>query len=162
MSKKYIYRMKEVQRLRASAWEFHYNCRVTARSMTSLDRDRVLSVITSYVPAPCMDGDGTLIRGMATIKGQWEAVAALRLTETLHNVDLMCAWYWSEVDWNQFVELFQSLPEVMEDYYLWYDAQRDAGLLLPVGKPVDNSGGSRGEVGQFPQGTRKKFVRVVV
>lgn len=168
MTKRYIYKKQDVLRLRASAWEFHYTCRVTARTM-SLDRDHVLTVITACVPAPCMDGDGTLIRGMATIKGQWEAVSLLRLANTMDNVYLMCAWYWSDDGWNRFVEFYQSLPEVHGDYYLWYDAKTDAGLIVPVdnsrgtrGEPEGNPRGSRGELGQFPSGTRKKFERAVV
>ena len=156
MARKYIYKRAEMERRRAFFWTHHYELRAMVKG-NSFDNDRILRVIMDCVPAPCMDGDGALIEGSLTISGKHAALDRLHLLLTLDNLDLMCAWFWSESNWMEYVRLYQALPEVTGDYYLAYDAERYAGLLLPV----DNSGESAGKVADFPQNARRKAVRVV-
>lgn len=161
MAKKYIFRISEIKRRRSFSWDEHYKLREIARSNSAFDAFRVVDIIARYLPPPDMDSDGSLVQGLLTVRGRWRATEILRLTPTIENLHLMCVWYWSESSWMDFVKLFNALPDVTEDHYLYYDKIRDAGLLFPLSyKPVDKFRGSRGEVGEFPRVLRKNYESV--
>lgn len=163
MSRRIVIKAAEIYRRRAQNWEWHYKNRAMARDLClQLDAWKVYGVVSRCVPAPEMTVEGSIVRGMDTICGEWDAIDLLRLPRTFVNKELMCVWYWAELAWMEFVRQFQGLPEVDEDHYLFYDAERDAVLVVPMsskpvradalvvptgeGKGVDKSGTSQVQV----------------
>lgn len=144
MARRSVLRMKDINRLRGCNWEHHYKNRSMIGALAvNREKEYIARVIERSVPPPVMRVDGSLVEGIATLKGMDDALRDLALAYTYR--ELMCVWYWSLAGWDNFVAQFQSLPEVVEDYYYFYDAQIDAALLMPMAK--GNSGGTRGELG---------------
>jgi hypothetical protein len=139
MAKKLILSPKEMQVRRASAWEFHYKRRGWAMLFAPQDAARIAGMISANVPAPEMRLDGYVVDGIETLRGQCRVLERLNV-EGIDRMSL-CAWYWSESEWLQFIHLYQSLPEVYEPHYWYYDAALDAARVLPL-----SCGGSAGEV----------------
>lgn len=139
MGRRIVISKNEIYKKRAQSWEYHYSNRGLVKQISlSLDAQKIINTIVRYVPAPQLRVDGCLLEGMDTLKGIHEAAAALRWTTAQSKI--ICVWYWSEVYWMQFVHEFQNLPEVTEDYYLIYDAKKDAVQLAPMSsKPKQGS-----------------------
>lgn len=150
MPRKHIYKSKEIYSRRATAWAWAYEMRGVARTLP-INVDSVLRQIALFVPEPEMEVDGYLYTPMDVKQGQSKAVDALGLRNMMWGKDLMCRWYWTETHWMEFVKLYESLPDPVEDHYLYYDRERDGGLLVPLGvdKPVDKSGTSREQLARF-------------
>jgi hypothetical protein len=134
MPRREVLTVKEIYKRRATAWEMHYRNRTTARQIAIQmnDATRVIRAIQKHVPAPEIEFDGYLYRPLDVIKG--EAAAAEEIGITPLQKCLMCTWYWSDSGWEGFVKVFQSLPDVEEDYYWTYDAERDGAMLVPMSK----------------------------
>jgi hypothetical protein len=133
MPRRIIIPIREIQRRRAINWDWHYSRHSLAREMCAyVSSGDVQSTIARHVPAPVMDICGAYVEGIATVRGRREAVCDLRLEDTTDNRSLMCVWYWKDVDWTEYVHQFQSLPEVYEDHYLYYDAEQDAILICQM------------------------------
>lgn len=131
MSRRYIIPQKEILKRRALEWEYHYNNRrKVAECFVMYDRDRVINTITREIPSPIMRADGSLLDGLATVKGRSRAAYLLNIDQ--EQKDLMCLWYWSEDGWANLNAQFQNLPEVTEDYCLKYDEEIDAAWVVPV------------------------------
>jgi hypothetical protein len=154
MAKRYILPINEIYKRRGQNWEYHYNKRVmVAQSAHTLDVRHVTEIISLNVPPPELITDASILCGIATLKGVENALTSLHWTYQQH--EIICIWYWTEEYWQDFVRAFQSLPDVYEDHYYAYDEELDAMRFYPLSQK-GKSGGSRGEVGQFPQNGRKK------
>lgn len=130
MARKYIIPKKEVIARRALEWEYHYNNRRTVKEVFGIyDPLRVINTITREIPAPIMRADGSLLEGIATVRGRSKAAYDLNIDQM--QKDLMCLWYWSDDGWANLNAQFQNLPDVTEDYCLLYDAEIDAALIVP-------------------------------
>lgn len=131
MSRRLIIPRTDIYRRRAGNWEWHYKNHLLARQVgLSTDTNRVLSALRYAVPPPEMQIDASIVEGLAELRGIRKALDSLSLT--YQSQHLMCIWYWQESAWDQFVEQYEKLPDVYEDYYLFYDADRDAVLLKPL------------------------------
>lgn len=138
MARRVVISKKEIYRMRGTNWEWHYQHHVMVRGLgSSLDREKIARVIAREVPAPIMRIDGSLLEGMDVARGVARAMVELSFSYAYR--DLICSWYWSNESWDSFVRLFQSLPEVEEDYYLLYDADLDAALIVPMSQREPNS-----------------------
>ncbi len=128
----------EMQERRANAWERSYRLRKTAQSILMHSKGmatRVIQSIDRHVPHPQMQMDGYAYRSLDVIKG--EAAAAAEIGIQPQDKELMCRWYWTDAGWDEFVRLYQGLPDITEAYYWTYDATRDGAILAPVsGKPA--------------------------
>ncbi|MBI5942890.1 MAG: hypothetical protein HY864_00860 [Chloroflexi bacterium] len=139
MGRRYILSVKEIYARRAFNWEWHYKNRGAAKMYCVEDMVRVGAVIMREVPAPEMRIDGSLFEGMAHLLG---TKAALGKTFPTGDRVMMCAWYWSETAWMDFVRQFQNLPDVTEDYCFLYDEVLDVARLVPAstmpgrGRPI--------------------------
>lgn len=130
MPRKYIIPKKEVIARRALEWEYHYNNRRKVREcFVVYDPLRVINTITREIPAPIMRADGSLLEGIATVRGKSKAAYLLNIDQ--EQKDLMCLWYWSEDGWANLNAQYQNLPDVTEDYCLLYDAGIDAAWIVP-------------------------------
>ncbi len=160
MSRRSIVTKDEIYLRRANNWSWHYDNRAVMREIvSSIGESRVCATVAHYVPEPIMLIDGDILGTIERLRGECEALRSLRLGWKLQR--LMCAWYTTEAGWLEFVRQFQSLEEVYEDYYLFYDAELDAVHLLPLsskpkqgcGIPVDirveKPGTSQVQVGRF-------------
>jgi len=136
MPRRTIISVKEIYKRRASAWEWHYNNRKTARS-AGMNTEHIAQVVQRCVPRPVMRIDGTLSESIAVIKGVDRAINELNFTYLLR--DLMCSWYWSQAGWDDFVAQFQSLPEPTENHYLSYEPESDTILIVPLSQREPNS-----------------------
>lgn len=156
MPRRYVFSVAELQGRRARAWAEHYESRQIGKELASgLDVKRVLRVLQESMPLPELDVDGYLFESRQMIHGMNKALDILHWSFLQRR--LMCVWYWSESGWMDFVHLYQSLPELYERHYLVYDAEADAGRLIPmsskpkqgslsrmaVDNPVDNFSTSR-------------------
>lgn len=131
MPRKHIVTKKEMIARRAKEWEYHYNNRRKVQEVFAIyDPLRVASTITREIPPPVMRLDGSLIEGIATIRGRSKAAYYLSIDQS--QKELMCLWYWTQEGWSDFERQFQALPDVTEDHYLVYDEEADAVLLAPV------------------------------
>lgn len=148
MSRRVVISQKEIYRRRGTEWAWHYKNYVFVRGLgTSLDREKIASVIQREVPNPIMRIDGSLVEGIETLRGVARTMEQCYFSWAYQ--DLICAWYWSEAGWDNFVQLFQSLPEVEQDYYLSYDAELDAILIVPMSQrePNANKGTKKVQLG---------------
>lgn len=131
MPRREIVTIREMQERRANAWERSYRLRKTAESIIVHGQPlRIVSAIAHHLPPPEMQIDGYLYRPLDVIRGEAEAATEVGI-HVMHK-ELLCAWYWTNEGWDQFVREYQSLPEVLEPYYWTYDAERDGAVLLPV------------------------------
>lgn len=148
MPRRYIIPKKEVLRRRALEWEYHFNNRRTVtETFVVYDPYRVINTITREVPAPIMRADGSLLEGLATVRGRSKAADLLNIDQS--QKELMCLWYWSEDGWADFNRQYQNLPEVTEDYCLRYDDELDAAWVVPVSqRPHDHPGAQTGYVSE--------------
>jgi len=138
MARRTIFTPKEIQRRRASCWAWHYKNRQVVRQLSpSVDSARIATIIYRVVPMPVIRIDGSLTEGADTLKGVERAL--IELCFSWLQRDLICTWYWSQSGWNDFVEQFQSLPEPTENYYLVYNPEADATLLVPISQREPNS-----------------------
>jgi len=141
MPRKRVLRKDDVYRCRAGSWEFHYKNRKLARDLTVvLNVEKILTVIDKHVPESEVQIDGDLLFSAVLSRERGKALEELGLGWKYK--DLMCRWYWTEEDWMDYVRQFQSLPDVMEDYYYKVDFEFDGLRLVPVtscrrGRPVD-------------------------
>lgn len=130
MPRKYIIPKKEVITRRALEWEHHYNARRTVAEVFAFyDPARVASTITREIPPPIMRADGSLLEGLATVRGRAKAAYLLNVDQSQR--EYMCIWYWSEDGWADFNAQYQNLPDILEDYCLLYDAEIDATQIVP-------------------------------
>lgn len=131
MPRREIVSIREMQERRANAWERSYRLRKTAQSIIVHGQPlRILAAIAKHLPPPEMQVDGYLYRPLDVIRG--EAEAALEVGIHVMHKELLCAWYWTDAGWDAFVREYQSLPEITENYYWTYDAERDGAILVPV------------------------------
>lgn len=130
MARKYIIKQKEVLARRALEWEYHFNNRRTVKEVFVIyDPLRVINTLTREIPSPIMRADGSLLEGIATVRGKSKAAYLLNIDQM--QKDLMCLWYWSEDGWANLNAQFQNLPEVTEDYCLKHDDELDAAWIVP-------------------------------
>lgn len=157
MPRRYIIPKKEVLRRRALEWEYHYNNRrIVAETFGMYDPYRVVNTLQKEIPAPIMRTDGSLLEGLATIKGRAQAADHLNIDPM--QKDLMCVWYWSEDGWADLNRQYQNLPDVTEDYCLLYDAELDAAHLVPVSqKPHDHPVGYISEFYEEKQEKKSRY-----
>lgn len=138
MPRRAIITKAKIFKRRAVAWEWHYRNRQTVRTASAnMDTTKVAQILSRTIPPPVMRIDGTLTEGIATLKGVQRAIEELRLNHTQR--DLLCSWYWSQAGWDDFVNQFQSLPEPTEDYYLTYEPESDAILIVPISQREPNA-----------------------
>lgn len=131
MPRRDIVTIEEVQRRRATSWEMHYRNRQTVRQMVmQVNAATYINTIKRHVPSPEIEVDGYLYRPLDVING--EALAAYELGISQMHKCLMCLWYWTDTGWDQFVQAYQSLPEIVEDHYWVYDEERDGAVLVPM------------------------------
>lgn len=141
MPRKYIIPKKEVLARRALEWEYHYgNHRTVSECFGLYDKARVINTLTREIPAPIMRADGSLLEGIATVKGKSKAAYLLNVDQ--EQKDLMCLWYWSDDGWANLNAQFQNLPDVTEDYCLLYDAEIDAAHIVPKSVQVRYKSGT--------------------
>ncbi len=148
MPRRYIIPKKEVIRRRALEWEYHYNNhRIVSETFVMHDPYRVINTISREVPAPIMRADGSLLEGLATVRGRSIAADLLNIDQS--QKELMCVWYWSEDGWADFNRQYQNLPDVTEDYCLRYDEELDVAWVVPVSqKPHGHPGAQHGYVSE--------------
>lgn len=158
MPRRYVYKMAEIYKARGVSWARHYERRGFAVSC-GLEPLKVLNALVRVkMPEPIMQIDGFLYRPHDVICAEHAALGELGLPWKYQ--DLMCVWYWTENNWMGFVRLYENLPDLEEDFYMVYDAERDGALYVPmsskpkrgdVPKPVDKSvGKSRTSKVQVP------------
>lgn len=141
MPRKYIIPKKEVIARRALEWEYHYgNHRAITEVFGLYDKDRVINTIKREIPAPIMRADGSLLEGLATVKGKSKVAYLLNVDQDKKY--LMCLWYWSEDGWADLNAQYQNLPDVTEDYCLLYDAEIDAAHIVPKSVQVRYKSGT--------------------
>ena len=150
MPRKYVLSVKDINRRRGESWEQHYRNRELAKMYAPQDAARVSQIIMREVPPPEMRIDGSLLDGMANLRGMSAALA--KTFQSGMPREMMCVWYWSESAWMEYVRQFQNLPDVIEDYVFMYDAALDAARLVPAstvarrGRPIRVSIPSRARV----------------
>lgn len=141
MPRKYIIPKKEVLARRALEWEYHYGNRRKVKEVFGIyDPLRVINTITREIPAPIMRADGSLLEGIATVRGRSKAAYYLNIDQM--QKDLMCLWYWSEDGWANLNAQFQNLPDVTDDYCLLYDPEIDAAHIVPKSVQVRYKSGT--------------------
>jgi len=170
MGRRTIYKAQEIYKLRVVYWTRHYNYRGYA-SNCGLDPLKVLNALArAKLPDPEIEVDGSIYEPLDVLRARSDALEILGLRWTIIASsseisitwkDLMCPYFWTEDGWQAYVRLYQALPDPVEDHYLFYDAERDGGRLVPmsskskrgdspvgspVGKPVDKSGTSQVQV----------------
>lgn len=141
----------EIYQRRLVNWEYHYNNHRIAQAVA--ESQNISAVISRFVPVPEMSIDGGLLKGGETVAGIHRVLDELHWSHQQH--DLVCAWYWSESGWDCFVRGFQSLPDVEEDYYLFYDAEKDMARFMPM-----SSKAKRGDVPKLVDNLWRKQVQV--
>lgn len=136
MPRREIVTIKDLIKRRATAWEIHYqNRKAVQQLMAQVEVTLYVNAIHRNVPPPQIETDGYLYRPLPVICG--EATAAQQLGIPQINKHLLCLWYWTQTGWDDFVRLYQGLPEITEDHYLMYDSENDIGILVPLSsKPV--------------------------
>lgn len=150
MPRKYVLSVDDINRRRGQSWEYHYNNRQLAKMYDPTDAARVSQIIMREAPPPEMRIDGSLLDGMANLRGMSAALA--KTFQRGMPREMMCVWYWSESAWMEYVRQFQNLPEVTESYVYVYDAILDAARLVPAstvarrGRPIRVSIPSRARV----------------
>lgn len=124
MPRRILLSVQDIYRRRAASWEEHYQRRnlVSATVANGMDAIKVIRVINKNLPNPMIEIDGYLYRPLDVIKG--EALSAYELGIPQESKHLMCQWYWSVTQWDEFVFLYQGLPDITDRYYLQYDAER--------------------------------------
>lgn len=151
MPRRYVFKVKDIHARRGCFWAMYYDLRGQAKNM-SVDVDNVLRVISLCVPEPVIEVDGSIYEPLDVTRAQGEAVRRLRFPDSVQSRDLMCRFFWTEAGWMEYVRIFQSLPEPVEDYYLLYDKERDGGRLVPMSsKPTRAPVRSAGERGDVPK-----------
>lgn len=159
MPRRIIYKVKDLSLARANYWALHYQARAYATA-SRLDPLKILNALAAVgMPDPEMEIDGSLYEPFDVLHAQRAAVEWLGYGQvSIEFQKNMCAWYWTEGNWTHFVEQFNALPNLTEDYYLQYDSERDGGRLVPmslkpkrnvpapVDKPVHKSGTSQVQV----------------
>lgn len=133
MPRREIVTIPEMQMRRASAWERSYRLRTSAQSVLMHSHNiqtRIVDAIARHVPAPEMSIDGYLYRPLDVIKGEANAAAEIGIAP--QDKEIMCRWYWTDQGWDEFVRLYQSLPDITEPYYWTHEAERDGAVLIPV------------------------------
>ncbi|MBL0320759.1 MAG: hypothetical protein IPP74_15900 [Alphaproteobacteria bacterium] len=141
MARKYIIPKKEVLARRALEWEYHYGNRRKVMEVFGIyDPLRVINTITREIPSPIMRADGSLLEGIATVRGRSKAAYYLNIDQM--QKDLLCLWYWSEDGWANLNAQFQNLPDVTEDYCLLYDPEIDAAHIVPKSVQVRYKSGT--------------------
>ena len=130
MSRRKIVKREDVYKLRGEAWQNHYQNREAVRAMSKqVDAARITWQLSRYLPAPEMGIDGGLLDYPIDIRREY--LHGKILPESLSR--LLCVWYWSQDSWMSFVHLYQSLPDVYEDYYWRYQPEPwDRVALFPV------------------------------
>jgi hypothetical protein len=128
MPRSVIVTSRDMNKRRASNWECHYQHRGAVKLFSCEDAERVNRKLIQSTPAPVMLMDGSLLDGIENVRAQSKMVECFPGLARY----MMCAWYWSESGWQDLVSHFQSLPEIFEDYYMFYDANLDAMRLMPV------------------------------
>lgn len=130
MARRRIVRCKDIYRLRGDAWATHYENRNIARELSKqADAVRIMRDLIEYLPAPEMGIDGALLDYPIDLRREY--LHGKILPESLSR--LLCIWYWSEDCWMDMVRLYQSLPDVSEDYYWRYQPEPfDRVVLFPV------------------------------
>lgn len=136
MPRSVVISAQEMYNRRGSNWEAHYKNRDTAKLYAAVDCERVSDVISQNVPRPVMLADGSLLDGVENLRGMHKARHYLALNSMPR--EMMCVWYWSESAWMELVREFQSLPEIYEDYYMFYDETLDAMRLMPLSTKGNN------------------------
>lgn len=129
MPRSVVLSVKDINMARAKNWEFHYQSRSMAKTFAVEDRERIEYNIRKRCPAPVLRVDAALLDGIENLRAMAYTLAylSLRLDRSM-----MCVWYWSETSWMDFVREFQSLPEVLEPHYLFYDEVLDAVQIKPL------------------------------
>ena len=129
MPRSNVITIQDMYRRRATNWEHHYKNRGLAKSFATEDQERISRAISQRVPYPKMLADGSLLDGMEELRG---TAYALEYTSLRLDRSMMCIWYWSESAWMELVREFQSLPDVDEDHYLFYDDKLDATIIMRI------------------------------
>jgi hypothetical protein len=130
MARRKIVTIKEIYKLRGEAWAFHYANREAVRAIGNhYEAERIFGQLASCYPAPEMGIDGNLLDYPIDLRREYSHGSIL--PDLLSR--LLCVWYWSESSWMDFVYLYQSLPEIYEDYYWRYQPEPfDRQVLFPV------------------------------
>jgi hypothetical protein len=153
MARRHVFTIKKIYEQRGRSWKYHYDNRDLARQLCKAGWDGALieQTLRQELPEPKLQIDATLLDTPLDIRRKHYSHLESRFQ--LRNNDLLCRWYWTEQSWQEFVQAFQALPEIFEDYYLKYDPEpNDRGVLVPMSskpkqvhpscRPVDNSGTS--------------------
>jgi hypothetical protein len=129
MPRRMIVKREDIYKMRAESWSTHYQHRKLVKEMSNHRdvTDRIVRELNN-LPSPQMGIDGGLLDYPIEIRREY--LHGKILPEALSK--LVCIWYWSEDDWMDFVRLFQSLPDVYEDYYWRYQPELDRVVLFPV------------------------------
>jgi hypothetical protein len=111
MTRRTFVTAKQIWAARAFWWTDHYQKREQAKAYTEQQAERVLD-LCKQMPSPMLDIDGSL--------DDWNYHAA-RAKPVHETIDLaqqagvafamLVKWYWSETEWQSFVQQFNSLPE---------------------------------------------------
>lgn len=130
MPRRRIVKRDDVYKLRAAAWARHYENREVVRVMGNhWNAARIVVELERGLPVPEMGIDGSLLDYPLAVRREFGHGKIL--PETLSN--LLCVWYWSEDHWMEMVRLYQSLPEIYEDFYWRYQPEPyDRLVLFPV------------------------------
>ena len=136
MPRMIIYTPQKIYENRALYWTVHYSNRGLVKAM-NIDTEKVIRAIIRNVPAHEIRIDAALYRPLDVIRGQAKAIQDLKWSI---NPELMCLWYWTEEYWLGFVRLYEALPDPIDAHYLYYERERDGGVLIPVDKYRGNSG----------------------
>lgn len=145
MPRRRVMTVKKIYEERAAQWAFHYKNRAFASSLCELGWSgaSLSAALRQDYPVPSLQIDGSMLDVPLRIRCECETglLSRFRLVDRV----LLCLWYWTLDDWQEFVRQYQALPDVCEDYYYRYDREGDRALLVPMSSkpkqgslPVDN------------------------
>lgn len=130
MARRRIVKRDDVYKRRADAWATHYQNREVVRAMSNhWTAERIIGELERGLPSPEMGIDGNLLDYPLAVRREYGNGKILPWTLS----HLLCVWYWSEDRWMEMVRLYQSLPEIYEDFYWRYQPEPyDRQVLFPV------------------------------
>lgn len=141
MPRRMIVTKKQIYARRGEAWSSHYRNRETAKTMISAgwNGTQIVSSLNASWSTPEMEIDGRTLDIPLNIRQEWGS--RLQNIHQINDRDLLCIWYWTADNWQDFVRQFQSLPDVYEDYYYLYEPEPiDRMRLIPMSsKPKQGS-----------------------
>lgn len=154
MPRRRVVSIDEIYKRRGCAWEHYYKLRALAREMVTVGWNgegiaHALAARNCYgTPEIQIDGWLLDIPLETRLKNERELLSLFRIADR----ELLCPWLWTEAGWMKFVRAFQSLPDVIEDYYYRYEPMPADRLVLVAmsSKPKQRAGASATKKARVP------------